>query len=838
MICWRRLLAISVLMILCATAVSAQSQRLPLRAGWNLISLAVVPQDAQPAAVFAPLIAANNFEALWAYDAAAGVWRSFPAAAPTKPTIGAVETGVGYWLRVQRATTLDINGVTEVFPVGPDEIAAEWNLVGFPVEEPTLYERVLTDPAIRQIWTFDASAGDFRGVVIDPQGMVTREDFREIEPGRGYWLFAAESTSIAPLLGTGLPPDVDFPPLVPNASTEVAVSFAPLTAGDIDIGRDGSYDRTASQRAIDFGEHQELQPISIFNEGAGVLSWLLAVDEPDRTPWLRLSVASPDGGAPVLRVEESGTVASETDLINLVVDRTGLAPGDYTARVILTSSGAVAAPPSEPVRSILVRVRVAGLEGDYRLRVEIDTVDGKPADLPNPRIVLSLYEDANGLKAIVSDDLTLLIPQRLRMFGAIYERDTSRFELSGSFAMPAGHPSNPFGTDVRRDVTIRGDRRDLSDPRDLLLGPLDLRGEYFETIRNVLEEPIYLSGTFIGERLSGTGTIRDRASPKNATSQDIPDTSVLEQTVNVTERLLISEVDVSVNLAHSRPSDLVVTLIGPDDTEAVLRSRSGAEVGLVVYDDFATPLDDLAIFDGKLAPGLWTLRVEDQAPGSTGTLLGWELDIVGTNVYDVAGNAGDEVPPGSTLVLTGCGATAVATTDASGNFRFRDLIDCVYGVKLLQPGFQPVSAEVVLAGADVPDLVFDPQAVEPPVPNVPGNPSGPDGMFFAITTSGGSGALAPTSELQYVLDATTFDVDRPPLGNVGGPGPEDTNAFLGVVDSPSPPAISTMSNAVGLNTRIDGPVGPNSVRVFVNIGMPIIGTSVQGDLRLAIGANP
>jgi hypothetical protein len=39
----------------------------------------------------------------------------------------------------------------------------------------------------------------------------------------------------------------------------------------------------------------------------------------------------------------------------------------------------------------------------------------------------------------------------------------------------------------------------------------------------------------------------------------VSDDGVVEQTVEVTERILISELDVTVNLVHTRPSDLVVT---------------------------------------------------------------------------------------------------------------------------------------------------------------------------------------------------------------------------------------------------------------------------------------
>ena len=49
---------------------------------------------------------------------------------------------------------------------------------------------------------------------------------------------------------------------------------------------------------------------------------------------------------------------------------------------------------------------------------------------------------------------------------------------------PEGHfapedPDNPYGTDLRRDITLIGDRSEFG---DAFLGPLDLKGRYFETI--------------------------------------------------------------------------------------------------------------------------------------------------------------------------------------------------------------------------------------------------------------------------------------------------------------------------------------------------------------------
>ncbi len=647
------------------------------------------------------------------------------------------------------------------------------------------------------------------------------------------------------MLGTGLPPDLDVPPLIAGAAARTAgqgtsddLAPKPFTrsAGDIDIAGDGFYDRTGSQRGIDFGERQTIQPISIFNDRSGVLSWRIEIVNPQATPWLRLRVLDPDTKMQTLVTELSGSVTSETDVVDIVVDRTGLPPGELAGGLKLTTNAADLPPPAEAMRNIAVKMSVAQLDGDYLLTADIKTINDKPADLPDPKLAISLYRDSDGLKAVVNGDASLLISQRLRLSGGVVATGSSRFQVSGSYEMPADDPGNPYGVAVRRDLTLRGQRRDALNSADAILGPLDLKGEYFETIRNVTAEPIYLAGTFVAERLGATASARDVVDTDNKTVGNIPDNGAVTRTIQVTRKVLITELDVTVELQHPRPEDLVVTLIAPDSTEAVLRSRSAAPVGRVVYDDIATPVDSLAVFNGKLAAGTYTLRVEDKQAGQTGSLRNWNLRIRGTEVHDLSGSLAG-VPPGTTLLLTGCGVSSLATSGAGGSFSFKNLVDCNYRITVLQSGFGTVSRDVTLNGNDVTNVAIAPPPAAPFMPAPITLPHSPNAAFVSLTTSGGAGTRVPTREQQYVFDATTYDVDRPPLGVGNFPGPEDTNAFDGEVDP------LTMTNETGpgaVNGTADGPTGNLQLpaRVTMTIGQPVIGTSVQGDLRLSVGANP
>ena len=828
------------LALLCAALPArAATQRLALRADWNLISFAVTPDDPTVLAVLGPLVADDNLVALWAYDASLGSWSRFPAAVEGGPSLSVIEGGRGYWLKLRRAAQLDVEGELGM-TVGPGELARDWNLVGFPLEEPTPYDRVITNAAVRQVWTFDAAQGKFLGVVIDAQGTVLREDFIDLVPGRGYWLFSNQEVSLAPVLGTGLPPDLDVPPLVPAAAAltsgagpvdELAPKPFTRSEGDVDIAGDGFYDRTGSQRAIDFGERQTIQPISIFNDRSGVLSWRIEIVDPEATPWLRLRLLDPDTKLQTLVTELSGTVASETDVVDIVVDRTGLPPGQLGGAVRLTTNASDLPPPNEAIRTIGVAMSVAELDGDYRLTAQIETINDKPADLPDPKLAISLYRDSDGLKAAIDEAGSLLFSKRLRLSGDFVAAGSSRFQVSGSYEMAADDPGNPYGVAIRRDLTLRGQRRDPLVTADATIGPLDLRGEYFETIRNVTETPIYLAGTFIAERLGARPSARDLIQNANTTAGNIPDSGTLQRTIQITREVLITELDVTVELQHPRPADLVVTLTGPDSTEAVLRNRSAASAGRVEYDTFATPVDSLEIFNGKLAAGTYTLRVADQQAGQTGTLRNWNLRIAGTEVHDVRGTVAG-VPAGTRVLLTGCGVSAFATTAANGSYAFENLVDCVYRLTILQSGFQTVSRDVALSGGDLTDVALAPPAAPPFTADPVVQPSGDNAAFVSLTTAGGAGTRFPVREQQYVFDATTYDVDRPPVGPANFPEGPDTNAFL---DDVNP---LTMSNTEGINGTVDGPAGANARRVTMAIGLPVIGTSVQGNLRLSVGANP
>jgi len=91
----------------------------------------------------------------------------------------------------------------------------------------------------------------------------------------------------------------------------------------------------------------------------------------------------------------------------------------------------------------------------------------------------------------------------------------------------------------------------------------------------------------------------------------------------------VSTLTAAITIDHPDPTQLTVTLLGPDGSSAVLMDRSG-KAGHAVREVFgltATPVEPLSAFNGKPAAGVWKLRVRDGQPGLAGRLVSWSVQI-------------------------------------------------------------------------------------------------------------------------------------------------------------------------------------------------------------------
>lgn len=106
----------------------------------------------------------------------------------------------------------------------------------------------------------------------------------------------------------------------------------------------------------------------------------------------------------------------------------------------------------------------------------------------------------------------------------------------------------------------------------------------------------------------------------NQTSAAIPDNATVATSVDIWRSSGTSpaQAQVWVDLTHEHIGDLKLDLVAPDGTAYQLKA-AGHESGGGMKQFFATAITPIAI------SGKWQLRVDDTAPGSSGTLKSWTL---------------------------------------------------------------------------------------------------------------------------------------------------------------------------------------------------------------------
>ncbi|HRI68180.1 MAG TPA: proprotein convertase P-domain-containing protein, partial [Polyangium sp.] len=134
------------------------------------------------------------------------------------------------------------------------------------------------------------------------------------------------------------------------------------------------------------------------------------------------------------------------------------------------------------------------------------------------------------------------------------------------------------------------------------------------------------------------------------TPKPIPDLpGTVSSTIMIPPNIRIGDLDVSLNLSHTVPADLDITLTSPAGNTNAILTDSGGVAGTnqtawdVTLDDEATipPVftvlngvhyqprtgSRLDWYDGENAGGMWTLTIADDTATNTGTLNNWSMTI-------------------------------------------------------------------------------------------------------------------------------------------------------------------------------------------------------------------
>ncbi|MDY7395735.1 M12 family metallo-peptidase [Aureibaculum sp. 2210JD6-5] len=137
--------------------------------------------------------------------------------------------------------------------------------------------------------------------------------------------------------------------------------------------------------------------------------------------------------------------------------------------------------------------------------------------------------------------------------------------------------------------------------------------------------------------------------------KSIPDANSagVVSTINVPNNFLVSDVNVSLDIAHSWLWDLQIYLKAPNGTEILIYDRTCGSSGQqrqninAIFDDEASnvicnnaipsissttkPTNLLSGFNGLSSLGNWKLKVVDNSHGDTGTINSWSLELCQTN---------------------------------------------------------------------------------------------------------------------------------------------------------------------------------------------------------------
>ena len=97
----------------------------------------------------------------------------------------------------------------------------------------------------------------------------------------------------------------------------------------------------------------------------------------------------------------------------------------------------------------------------------------------------------------------------------------------------------------------------------------------------------------------------------------------INSVINVPHSMVLTAVDVSVDISHTYIGDLVVTLTSPGGIVSTLHNRAGGGV------DYLVATFSPAEYELENAMGDWTLNVSDHSNSDTGALNNWSLKLTG-----------------------------------------------------------------------------------------------------------------------------------------------------------------------------------------------------------------
>lgn len=167
---------------------------IPLRAGWNLISLPLQPADLRAVSLFGQLGTTLDYAYTW--DVTASQWRRYlPGEVPYRNTLSEVGLNDGIWLAMKQDGTLALGGVAVCDRT--IALAAGWNLVAFPgaTEMPVAEALASLQGQYDRVFTHVWENGQEVWKKYSPTAAPGENTLLTMRPGAGYWISAVQAAT-------------------------------------------------------------------------------------------------------------------------------------------------------------------------------------------------------------------------------------------------------------------------------------------------------------------------------------------------------------------------------------------------------------------------------------------------------------------------------------------------------------------------------------------------------------------------------------------------------------------------------------------------------------------
>ena len=168
----------------------------PVVPAFNLLSISWQPNDPSPGAVFLPIQSAVR--RVFAFDACdtADPWKVWDPASPGTSDLTAITPAKGFWLEGQGSATLPEGGPEPTTTSIP--LCLGWNLIGYPAGSARPVATALASIAGQYIrlFGFDPTDSADPWEVYDVAVPAWANDMTELRPGRGYWIYVTEATTL------------------------------------------------------------------------------------------------------------------------------------------------------------------------------------------------------------------------------------------------------------------------------------------------------------------------------------------------------------------------------------------------------------------------------------------------------------------------------------------------------------------------------------------------------------------------------------------------------------------------------------------------------------------